>query len=128
MQYTDHAVWIATIFGPFLTIIGIWMLIYTDNLTRTYLSIKSAPALMYLRSVFNIVIGLFIIDCFNMWENDASLLVTLLGWGFFFRGAVTLFAPHYTMKLGMSEQKNLQVRGIVPLLWGLLLLWFAFWR
>ena len=124
----DYAVWLASVFGPFLTIIGVWMLVYTDNLMQTYHSLKSAPALVYLRSVFNLVLGLFIIAQFNVWEKDASLMVTLLGWGFFSRGAVTLFAPQFAMKMGLSDQKILQVRGIIPLIWGLLLLWYAFWR
>lgn len=124
----ENALSIATVFGPFLAILGIWMLVYTDNVTKTYASIKGTPAVMYLRSVVNMLVGLFIISRFNVWMMDASLIVTLLGWAMLVRGIATLFAPQAAVRLGMSDQKVLQVRGIVPLFWGLLLLWVAFWR
>lgn len=124
----ENALSIATIFGPLLTILGIWMLVYTDNVMKTYASIKGTPAVMYLRSVVNMILGLIIIRQYNVWMADASLIVTLLGWGLLIRGLITLFAPQMAIKIGMSDQKILQIRGIVPLIWGLLLLWIAFWR
>ncbi len=122
----QNAIWIATIFGPFLTILGIWMLTHRDSLMKTYTSIKSTPSVMFLRSIINMLLGLIIIHQYNMWFRDATLLVTLLGWALLLRGVVTLFAPEYAIKAGLSDQKILQARGIIPLVWGLLLVWFAF--
>lgn len=124
----ENALSIATVFGPFLAVLGIWMLVYTDNVMKTYASIKGTPAVMYLRSVTNILLGLFVISLFNVWMMDAVLIVTLLGWGMLVRGVVGLFAPQVAIRIGMSDQKILQIRGIIPLVWGLLLLWIAFWR
>jgi hypothetical protein len=124
----SNAIWIASIFGPFLTIVGIWMLTHRDLLMKSYSSIKGTPSVMYLRSVINMLLGLYVISMYNMWVRDASLLVTLLGWALFLRGLVTLFAPDYAVKAGLSDQKILHLRGIVPLIWGLLLIWLAFWH
>ncbi len=124
----SNAILIAMIFGPFLTILGIWMLTHRDALVKSYTSIKGTPSVMYLRSSFNLLLGLYIINMYNMWVRDASLIVTLLGWAIFLRGLVTLFAPEYALKAGMSDQKMLHLRGILPLIWGLLLIWFGFWH
>jgi hypothetical protein len=120
------AIWLAMIFGPFLAIVGLWMLLYSDNLLKTYASIKGTPAVMYMRSVVNMLLGLTIITQYNMWQWDGSLLVTLLGWVLFIRGVITLYVPQFVMKLGMSDQKALKYRGVIPLIWGLALCWFAF--
>jgi hypothetical protein len=122
----QNAIWIAAVFGPFLTILGIWMLTHRDSLMKTYTSIKSTPSVMYLRSSINMLLGLYVISRYNLWVRDATLLVTLLGWALFLRGVVTLFAPEYALKAGLSDQKIIQLRGIVPLVWGLLLIWLAF--
>ncbi|MBI2742315.1 MAG: hypothetical protein HYX48_00155 [Chlamydiales bacterium] len=124
----QKAIWIATVFGPFLTIVGLWMLLRKDALMKTYSSIKGTPCVLYVRSTCNIFLGLLIINLYNMWMSNAFLLVTLLGWGFLVRGVVTLFAPQFAVKAGMSDQKVLRARGIIPLVWGLLLMWLAFWR
>src|SRR6185437_8559701 len=108
----QNALSIAAVFGPFLAVLGIWMLVYTDNVMKTYASIKGTPAVMYLRSVVNILLGLFVISIYNLWMMDVSLIVTLLGWGMLVRGVVSLFAPQVAIKIGMSDQKILQVRGL----------------
>lgn len=124
----QKALWIATVFGPFLVIVGIWMLSRRDIVIKAYTSVKSTPAVMYLRSVLNILLGLFVINQYNMWMSNAYLIVTLLGWGLLVRGLVTLFAPQFAIKAGMSDEKVVQARGVIPLVWGLLLMWLAFWR
>lgn len=123
-----NAFWIASVFGPFLTILGIWMIFYHENLAKIYSSIKATPALIYTRATTNLLVGLFIISMYNYWYADVTLLVTLLGWVYFVRGIVLLYFPKFVIRMTKSDQTFFQTRGIIPFIWGLLLLWVAFWR
>jgi hypothetical protein len=124
----EHGYWLAKLFGPYLTVLGIWMIFYHENLSRTYASIRAMPYLMYVRSSVNILFGLYAISLYNLWDGNLFLLVTLLGWAFLFRGLITLFIPKFAIKAGLSDEKILQTRGIFPLIWGLLLIWLVWGR
>ncbi|MES2345223.1 MAG: hypothetical protein V4494_04730 [Chlamydiota bacterium] len=122
----SHAAGLACIFGPFLTIMGLWMLLYVDNLTKVMASIKSSPGCFYILGMLNLLIGLTVISRYNIWTADLSVLVTLLGWVMFIRGILVFFVPQFIIKTTMTKQKTIQYTGIVPLVWGLLLSWLAF--
>lgn len=124
----DSAVMLAKVFGPCLAIIGIWMLLYTDNLLKILTSMKNSPAAFYNSAVLNLVVGLFIVTSYNGWRMDVFVFVTLLGWVFFIRGLLGFFLPQVIIKLYFDKNSWTKVMGIVPLLWGIILIWAGFYR
>jgi len=122
----DNAIFLSSIFGPLLGIVGLWMLLYGDNLMKVVTSIKGSPGLLYLGAMINLLVGLTIVNQYNVWMWDLSLLLTLLGWVQILRGVLVLFIPQFVIKTTMTDQGFIKVMGIIPLIWGLLLCWFAF--
>lgn len=122
----QNAMWLASIFGPLLIILGVWMLFYHDNMVKICASVKNTPSAMYLMAIINMLIGLTILNQFNMWMMGLSILVTLLGWVTLIRGIMALFVPHAFMKWS-HDPSWMKVKGIVPLVWGFGLCWLAFW-
>ncbi len=122
----QNAMWLASIFGPFMTIIGLWMLLYVENLTKVWSAIKNNPAAFYYGSVVNFLIGLTILTQYDMWSWDAFVLVTLLGWVMVIRGIMGLFLPQLLLKMMMSNPSFVKVMGVIPLVWGLALCWLAY--
>lgn len=122
----QNAMWIASIFGPFMVILGLWMLLYSENLTKICNSFKTNPAAFYLMGVFNLLVGLVIINEYNMWAWNKSLLVTVLGWWLLARGVLALFMPQMLIKSSMSNPSFLKISGIIPFIWGIVLCWVAF--
>jgi hypothetical protein len=122
----ENAVWLGTIFGPFLAIIGLWMLLYNENLLKVLNSIKNTPGIIYIIGGFNLLVGLAILSWYNDWSLEAGLLVTLLGWAMIVRAVLLLFIPQLIIKTTMTHRTHVKFFGIVPLVWGLLLCWFAF--
>ena len=122
----QNAMWLASIFGPFMTILGLWMLLYADNLMKVWNAAKNAPASFYFGGVSHLLIGLAILSQYDMWSWDAYVLVTLLGWVLVIRGVMTLFVPQLLIQLCMSNTSFMKVMGIIPLVWGLALCWLAF--
>jgi hypothetical protein len=122
----QNAMWLASIFGPFMTIMGLWMLLYSDNLIKVWNSIKGSPASFYFSGVMNLLIGLTVLSQYDMWSWDAYVLVTLLGWVMVVRGVMALFVPQLLIQLTMSNTSFMKAMGIIPLVWGLALCWLAF--
>ena len=118
---------IAQVFGPFLAIVGLWMLLYGENVIKIMTSIKNSPAAQYWGALFNLLIGLFIITEFNVWIWDVYFLVTLLGWVFFLRGVLGLYLPHVVVFGMMTKKTWMKTMGIIPFVWGLILTWLGFY-
>ena len=123
----QNALWLASIFGPFLAINGLWMLFYHENFSKIMTSIKNTPAIFHSGAMINLLIGLTILSQFNMWAMNLMVLVTVLGWCMVVRGVMALFVPQMFMKLIMGKSDKLKTWGVIHLVWGLLLCWLAFW-
>lgn len=124
----DNAIFLASIFGPLLAIVGFWMVAFHEHFSKVVASMKATPGAFYLGGVLNLLIGIVIISTFNEWEWDAHLLVTLVGWVMLFRGVMILFVPHLLVKWTMSDTTTMKAMGVLPFVWGLALCWFAFLR
>jgi len=122
------AMWIASVFGPYLTISGLWMLLYSDNLIKIMTAIKNSPGVFYLMGALNFLIGLAIIHSYNMWIWNMSFFVTLLGWVFMVRGLLSLFMPQLVMKVTMGNHTFMKAMGVIPFIWGLILVGFAYFK
>jgi hypothetical protein len=122
----QNALWLASIFGPFLTIIGLWMLLFSENLMKVWTALKSSPVAFYFSGWVNLLIGLTILSQYDMWSWDGFVLVTILGWVLVIRGIMALFVPQMLVKCTMCNSNFMKIQGIIPLVWGLALCWLAF--
>ena len=122
----QNAVWLSSIFGPMLVILGLWMLAYGDNVVKVMASFKSTPSAFYLSGLVNLLVGLTIISQYNVWMWNVSVFLTLLGWGQLIRGILVFFIPQLLIKHTMTNHSFMKGVGIVPLVWGLILCWVAF--
>jgi hypothetical protein len=120
------AMWVASVFGPYLVIVGLWMLLYSDNLLKVVNSVKNSPSCFYLWGTLNLLFGLTILNIYGRWTFELAFLVTLLGWVLLARGILSLFMPQLIVSSTMTKQSRIKKMGIIPLIWGLLLCWMAF--
>jgi len=123
----ESAIMLARVFGPFIGILGLWMLLYGDNVVKIMTSMKNSPAALYTSAVFNLFIGLIIINLYNNWTWDGFFFVTLLGWVMFLRGVFALFLPQTVVKVLMTKNSWMKTMGIIPFVWGLILTWAGFY-
>lgn len=123
----DWAMFLAKLFGPFLGIVGLWMLLYGDNVVKIMHSMKSTPAAFYTSSVLNLLIGIVILLAHNVWMWDIMWFLTLLGWVMFLRGVLGLFMPQIVVKILMTKTTWMKTMGIIPFVWGLILIWAGYY-
>lgn len=122
----DTAIWLARIFGPFLLILGLWMLFYHHNVHKIMTSIKNTPAIFYCHGSINLLLGLFIINGYNHWDRSLLVLIPILGWLFLLRGLMILFFPQLLVKCTMRSHASIRLNAIFPLVFGALLCWIGF--
>jgi hypothetical protein len=123
----QNAWWLASIFGPMMVVLGVWMLMYADHVSKVVAAMKGAPAILFARSYLDLFLGFFILSYYNAWFMDLPFLVTLLGWVLVVRGILTLFVPQLVIKWTMTHPMALKRGGIIPLVWGLALCYLAFY-
>jgi hypothetical protein len=123
----ESAMMLARVFGPFLGILGLWMLLYGDNVVKIMTAMKNSPSALYASAVFNLLIGLFIINAYNVWIWDVFFFITLLGWVMFIRGLLGLFMPQAIVKGVMTKGNWMKTMGIIPFVWGLILTWVGYY-
>lgn len=117
---------IASIFGPFMVILGGWMLLRSAQLIKIWASFKAHPSSFFLMGIINLLLGVYLVSHYNFWYWSKSLLVTLLGWVLTIRGLIALFFPDFFIKHTMTQRALAKVIGWIPLIWGLILCWLAF--
>lgn len=122
----ESAVGLASVFGPILTIIGIWSLFYQAHMKKLVESFKKTPALMYLGGLINLIIGLTILHISPHWNLHLSILVTLLGWICLIRGLIIFFLPDMFLKIIKTQIHPSPIFGIITIVWGLALCWLGY--
>ncbi len=121
----EAAVTISGIFGPYLLIVGLWMLIHKKNCMKICDSIRKAPAAIHVLAWTSLLIGLTLINFFNVWQSNALVLITLLGWAYFARGIIILFVPQLYLKMETHENTCINTGACLRVIWGIILCWVA---
>jgi hypothetical protein len=121
----ETAMTISGIFGPYLLIIGLWMLIQKKNCMKICDSVRKNPAAVHCHAWMSVLIGLVLINVFNVWEANAVIIITLLGWVYFIRGLVVLFIPHVWHKTETHESAYINLGAFIRIIWGLALCWLS---
>lgn len=127
--FMDQALWLSTIFGPVFVILGLWILIRTEEATKFVYSVKATPAALYLGGMLNLIIGCAVLSLYSDWSWSLAVLVTLLGYLQVVRALLIFFVTEWTLGLWQmiaDESSLLRSFSIIPIIWGLLLSWFAY--
>lgn len=122
----NAAMWLASIFGPVLVIVGLWKLLYADAFAKVLNSVKNSHGLMYYTSVIYLWVGFTVLSQYDVWEMDILVLVTLLGWAMIVRGILGLFIPQMLLDIYMGNHCFKRVCGLIPVVWGILLCWIGY--
>jgi len=125
-----QTVFLARLFGLFMTIVAVWMLVDEPDLGTTVQALVHDRPVTLLLSLMCLAAGLAIVLGHQVWVGGiAPVLVTLLGWILLVRGVVLLLLPaelleHLAdMLIGAGW---LYLAGVVALGFGLILTFAGF--
>lgn len=121
-----HAMWLGSVFGPFLVIHGLWMLLCRANVMKVEAAVKSSQACFHIIGVVQLLVGLFIVNTCCMGPlHGVAILLVILGWLLILRAVMVFFMSKIMLKTLGNPKWNASA-GIISLIWGIAICWMAF--
>ncbi len=125
-----RTVFLARLFGLFMTVIAVWMLADEPGLSETVRALAHDRPVTLLLSMMCLASGLAVVLGHQIWSGGvATVLVTLLGWLLLLRGVLLLFLPPSVLELvtnAVTGSAWLYAGGVVALGLGLILTYAGF--
>ena len=118
----------AQIWGPVLVLIGIGILVGPSHYLTVYRDLKKEPFAAFVFGTFAIALGLAHIGMHNHWSVAEEIIVSLLGWGLFLKGALFIIAPDVVGRVGtiVSSRRAISVIAMALIIVGTYLTWTAY--
>ncbi len=85
-----------------------------SEITRGFLDDKP---LILISGVLAMTAGLSIVNSYNVWRLDWTLIITLFGWALTIGGASRIVMPHFVTKVGGSMIDHPEVTMIIGFIW-----------
>ena len=115
---------IARILGPFYIIVAIALFANPGGYREIVEDFLDLPALTYIGGLMALFFGLLILNFHSAWSADWRVLVTILGWMGFAKGAVLIIRPQAFAGLSqsmMGSDARIRVMAVLALVLGLYL-------
>ena len=124
------SIFLARLLGPLLLLVGAGIL-FNPNAFRTMAGeVLRSVTLVYLFGLFDCAGGLAIVLTHNVWVASWPVLITIIGWLMFIRGALRILIPEtvmaYAAKIVIRNQQFIPVAGVVTGLLGLIFCYFGY--
>lgn len=97
-----NSIFLAKLVGPFIAILCIYFFQKDKSYLKLIDEVTKSQTIMLMFSIFNLAVGLLIINTHNIWVWSWPVLITLIGWSALLKGAVFLLAPNLTVELTKS--------------------------
>jgi hypothetical protein len=124
----DTTLFFAGLWGPVIFAMGLGIFVSRNYYLKIYRDLEQETLAVLLYGIAGVVIGILQVSSHNVWETLPQILVSILGWGVLIKGAIFIIAPRIADKSGDTFVKAnlLPVAGVVMLVLGAYLSWFAF--
>ena len=94
------SIFLARLIGPVMALVGISVIVNELAFRKLFQEFVRSPALIFLSGMILMPAGLAVVLNHNVWVWDWPIIVTLLGWLAVISGAIRVFAPARTTKVG----------------------------
>lgn len=95
------------------------------SLTKVIDELKESQALTYITGLFTLIIGMILIEFHNVWAQDWTVLITIIGWIAFLKGVALIAFPDALLSF-RPMFRNTKGWGVLMLFLGFLFGYFAF--
>jgi len=104
--------YLSKVTGICLIIVSVAILVNMDQFrTLVHHLIYDAP-LMFIAGIFTLILGTLMVVSHNIWERDWRILITIIAWIIFLKGASILFYPQFIDKTSILFLKNIHMAYI----------------
>jgi len=89
----DKALMLAEIIGPVYLIMGLSLLLYAKQWQKLISDFAKNHFLMMVNMFVALIVGLIIINIYNVWAWNLYVVITITGWGALLKGVFYFLAP-----------------------------------
>jgi len=114
----DNSILLAKFIGPYIMLISIGLLFNSKAFKKIMQDFSKNLALVYVTGLITFVAGLTVTLFHNLWVLDWRIIITLLGWNMFIKGAWLIISPDTSAKMAASFAKN---HKLIIILWVIML-------
>lgn len=125
----NNALVLAQVMGPFYLVLGLSVLLYGKVWQKVLSAWVNDHYSMVTLMFMYVILGLIVINMYNVWAWNVWLLVTITGWCLFVKGLFYFLMPGSVIKKVMEMKSNLgflHVGGAAALLIGLALSYYTY--
>lgn len=125
----DWSIFLAKVLGLYLVVFGIAMLLHAKRIKAIINDIDSNPTLLLFSGIIPLILGALLVAGHEVWEANWRMVITLIGWLAFIKGAIRVTAPQVAIRVDkkfIKQPINLKICAIVVLLLGIFLCYVGF--
>lgn len=124
----DTTVFIASIWGPILIAVGAGVFSSRSYYTKIYRDLEKDALAVLVFGIAAMAVGIVQISMHNVYDSVPQIIVSLLGWGAFIKGAMFVVAPRAVDHMGDAwiNSKLLPIVGALTLIAGGYLCWLGY--
>ena len=102
----NNSVFLSKALGIYLGFISIAFVVQERRLKACMMEMMNNPALLLVPSFVALIIGILLIVSHNLWVQDWRVLITLIGWSAFLKGAILILFPEFLTNWSVRWMKN----------------------
>jgi len=122
-KYMEISIILSRMFGLIFMVLGLSMLLNKKWTEQAIEEMMKNPGLIWITGFITLTLGAVVVAVNDVWTSGLPLVITILGWLTFFKGAFILVSPEkagaYYHK--MNKVKIFSVGGLIILIIGFLL-------
>ena len=123
--------YLSKVIGIYLIIVTLAMLINMHQFTVYVQDLVDNPALMFVTGFFTLILGLLMVVGHNIWQWHWRVIITILAWLTFLKGAIIILYPHAINTMAIQFIQNIHVAYMAAsfdFILGLVLIYYGFKR
>jgi len=122
----EVSVFFAQLLALICLVTGIGMLADKERFRALYDEMMRSAPIMYLMGTCSLLLGYLIVSFHNIWVNNWTVLITVIGWIALAKGVVIIVAPNLVLNRARFWLTRMQLAGAVTFVLGLVLGYFGF--
>ncbi|MBN4077287.1 hypothetical protein JYT19_00080 [Sulfobacillus acidophilus] len=124
-----YSIVLARFLGIFMTVIGLALLLNRAQFKKIIDAVIHNAGLQFMAALMPILIGSAIVATHNVWSNNWTIIITILGWMMILAGIFRSWFTEHWLKLARKVGKKDNIFWVGGIFWtilGLIMLYFGF--